>query len=321
MPEEKTTKFKSQQIFGDYLAMLIFPAVLSVWYYGTAALITIAICIVTSFVCDFVGSIIAYKQFYIADLSAVCTGAMIAMMLPASVPFYVPILACFFAVLVLKIPFGGGMRTPFVPAAAGFAFAAISFKDLVFAYSGGREFMTTVSLGATLQSGGAVRLSFINITDLLIGNFYGPMGTSCMLVFLGCIIYLLFRRPSSLLSTFGFLVSCAVFAVIFPRSNSSMLASPVLELSSGSLMFAAVFLLTDYATLPKHAHNKIVYGVFCGVICMVMRRLGAFEEPVCFAVLLANAFSPLLNIVTERFISLIRRGKKPTTEEVTDNEG
>lgn len=310
MAGEKEMRYSSKQIFGDYLLMLIFPVVLSVWYYSTAALFTIAVCVITSVVCDFISSIIIYKQYFLADISGICTGLMIAMMMPAGIKFYVPMLACAFAIMVLKIPFGGGMRTPFVPAAAGFAFAAVSFRDLVFTYTTGREYMTTVSLGSLLSSGSALRITGINILDILTGNIYGPMGTGCILVFLGCIVFLFIRRRSALLSTLGFIVACGVFALLFPRSNGYNAASPVLELSAGSLMFASVFLVTDYATLPTHTPNKIVYGVFCGIICMTMRYLGAFEEPVCFAVLLSNAFSPLLNIVTDRFIALVSKDRK-----------
>lgn len=315
---DKEARYTTGQIFGDYLLMLIFPVILSVWYYSTAALSVIAVCLVTSFVCDFIGSIIICKQYYLADFSSICTGLMIAMMMPAGIKLYVPVMACGFAVLVLKIPFGGGMRTPFVPAAAGFAFAAICFKNMVFDYTVGREYMTTVSLGSLLSNGSALRITGLNVLDILTGNIYGPMGSGCILVFIGCIIFLFIRRRSALLSTLGFIVSCVVFALIFPRSNGYSAASPVLELSAGSLMFASVFLVTDYATLPTHTPNKIVYGVFCGIITMTMRYLGAFEEPVCFAVLLSNAFSPLLNIVTDRFISFVSKGKKG--EEVTADE-
>lgn len=285
--------------------MLIFPVALSIWYYGASAVRTLLICAVTSVVCDFLGSIVIYRQYYAADLSALCTGVMIAMMLPAQIPAYVPIIACSFAVLVLKIPFGGGMNTPFVPAAAGFAFVSVCFKDLVFTYSGGRSFMNSVSLGSTLMSGGSMRLNTTNMLDLLTGNIYGPMGTGCILVFIGCIVFLFIRRRTALLATAGFLGAVIAFAFIFPRSNGAFFASPVLEISSGSLMFASVFLITDYSALPKLKRDKVIYGVFCGIICMVMRHFGAFEETVCFAVLLANAFSPLLDSLADRIIGFI----------------
>ena len=92
-------------VFGDYLLMLIAPCVLSVWYYGKAASVTILTCVLTSVICDIVASIIVRKQYFVADLSALCSGIMIALMMPAGVPVYVCIVACIFAVTVVKIPF------------------------------------------------------------------------------------------------------------------------------------------------------------------------------------------------------------------------
>jgi len=307
---------KSTKIFGDYLVMLIAPCVISVWYYGAAALRTLIVCLLTSFICDFVVSIIINKQYYAADLSGICTGAIIALMLSATVPAYVGVVACVFAVAVAKIPFGGGMRAPFVPAAAGFAFAAVCFGKEVFAYSSGRAFMKTVSLGASLMSGSILRINASNMIDMLTGNIYGPMGTTCIIAMLGCVVFLIIRRRSSLLPGAGFLAACLVFSLIFPRSGGSVISCAVMELFSGSLLFAAVFLLTNPATMPANTANKVVYGVFTGVVCMVMRHMGAFEEPVCFAVLIANAFSPLLDIFTDRARIVFSRRKH---REVTEN--
>ena len=317
--ENRTANRKSLNIFGDYLLMLIFPCVLSIWYYGVDAVRTLAVCILTGFVCDFFGSIIIYKKYYAADLSALCASIMIALMLPADIKAYIPAIASSFAVLVIKIPFGGGMKVPFVPAAAGFAFMAACFRDEIFAYTPGRPFMSGVSLGSTLMHGGSMRMTLANIIDIITGNISGPMGTGCIIVFITCLVFLLFRRREALLATAGFLAACILFALLLPRSNGSRIASVIMELSSGSLMFASVFLITDYSTLPASKRDKLVYGVFCGIICMSMRKLGVFEEPVCFAVLLANAFSPLLDIFTRRVMAFITP-RINKSREVTANE-
>ena len=297
-------------IFGDYLLMLIAPCVLSVWYYGKAASVTILTCVLTSVICDIVASIIVRKQYFVADLSALCSGIMIALMMPAGVPVYVCIVACIFAVTVVKIPFGGGMRVPFVPAAAGFAFASVCFGDLLFTYSGGRDGMLTASVSSVLASGNSMKIDISSIIDILTGNIYGPMGTGCIIVFIGCAAFLFIRRRSALFTTGSFLLTVIAASLIAPRSSGSVLASPVLELASGSLMFAAIFLLTDYATIPRRTLNKIVYGVFCGIVTMVMRHTGAFEETICFAVVISNAFSPLLEMATDRLDIIITTSDK-----------
>ena len=301
---------KSTRVFGDYLIMLAALCVLSVWYYGTDAVRTLAVCVVTAFACDFVASIIINKQYYAADLSGICAGIIIALMLPATAPVYVGIVASSFAILVAKIPFGGGMRAPFVPSAAGFAFAAVCFKNDVFSYSGGRAFMKTMPLTSSLAAGNTVKLSASNLIDMLTGNILGPMGTTCIIALLGCFVFLFIRRRSSLLPSAGFVLSCLLISLVFPRSDGSVISCAVMELCSGSLLFAAVFMLTNPATMPVHTANKVVYGVFTGAVCMVMRRLAAFEEPVCFAVLIANAFSPLLDMLTDRMRIIVSSHKK-----------
>ena len=301
MADEKTVRTaKSTRVFGDYLIMLTAPCVLSVWYYGAAAVRTLLVCLVTAFLCDFVAGIIVNKQYYAADLSGICTGLIVALMLPANAPLYVGMVASSFAILAAKIPFGGGMRAPFVPAAAGFAFAAVCFKDEIFAYTAGRTFMKTVSLGSSLTAGNTIRMTASNVIDIFTGNICGPMGTTCIIAILGCAVFMFIRRRQSLLPGAGFIAACLLISLIFPRSNGSVISCAVMELCSGSLLFAAVFMLTNPATMPVHTANKVVYGAFTGIVCMTMRHLGAFEEPICFAVLIANAFSPLLDLLTDR---------------------
>ena len=314
--ETKNASKKSIYVFGDYLLMLIFPCAISVWYYGMSALKTLGISIFTGFIFDFILSLVIYKKYFAADLSTLCSSIMIALMMPADIPAYIPAFACGFAVSVIKIPFGGGMKAPFVPAASGFAFVAVCFKDAVFNYTTGRDCMYAESLASMLAQGRSMKMTAGNLLDILIGNFRGPMGTGCIFVLIACMVFLLIRRREALISTAGFLAACIAFALAFPRSEGSLISSAVLELSAGSLLFAGVFLLTDYSTLPGFKRDKLAYGIFCGIICMVMRRLAAFEEPVCFAVLLANAFSPLLDIFTKRLMSLIYR--KSRKEALTD---
>ncbi len=312
--EKSGKKIRSTAVFGDYLIMLAVPCVIAVRFYGFNALSTLAVCVASAVACDILASLIIHKHYFTADFSAICSGLMIALMMPAGVPVYVCIIACAFAVLAVKIPFGGGMRTPFVPAAAGFAFAAICFRDLVFTYSAGRNVLNGTSLGAMLNRGIFMRINFPVFLDMITGNYAGPMGTTCAVVFLGCLIFLLIRRPSCLPAAGGFLGACIVFSYIFPRTSGSFFLRPLPELAAGSLLFAAVFFLTNPSTLPKHTANKAVYGVFTGIVTMVMRKLGVFEEPVCFAVLIGNAFSPLLDIATDR-IRLIIRSKQPVEEQ------
>ena len=288
----KQNKVKNSRIFGDYLIMLVAPLVIAVWYYGVRAVYAAAAAVAGAMITDIAANLIIRKQYRLKDLSSVYIGAAIAAMMPAGIPLYIPALAAAFAVLAVKIPFGGGLRAPFSPVAAGFAFACVCFKEQIFDYSYNSvdKLLGSASLGSLLAKGNSVRLNSVNLFDIVSGNVAGPMATGCGIVLIACCAYLFVRRRKALLTTAGFIVTCAVFAAVFPRINASAITSVVLELSSGSLIFAGVFLLTDLATLPKSSAVRVIYGA----VCMTMRRLGAYEEPVCFAVLLANGLRPVM---------------------------
>lgn len=298
----KEIKQTPAKIYGDYLVMLIAPCVLAAWFYGSRALAVIAVGIIGAVLSDLVLCALLKRNFLLRDLSNIFIGTAIALMLPAGIPLYVPAAASVFAVITAKIPFGGPLKSPFVPAAAGFAFVSVCFKDLIFdfSYNTSDKLLGERSLGALLAQGNAVHLDSVNTFDILSGNVAGPMGTGCGLLMIACCVYLLFRRKGALLATAGFIAACALYAAIFPRVNASALTSVVLELSAGSLLFAAVFLVTDYATVPKNALTRVIYGAVCGIFCMIMRKVGSYEETACFAVLLANGFAPVIDSAVER---------------------
>lgn len=286
---------KAPGVYSDYLIMTAAPFALAVCCYGVNALFVTAVSVLTAVLCDAAASTLLKKRIKLRDMSTVFTGAAIAMMMPSGIPLYIPAIASAFAVLAAKIPFGGGNKAPFVPAAAGFAFACVCFREEVFSFAGGDKFLGSSSLGSLLMQGSSVHLNSGNTFDLICGNVAGPMGTGCIILMLACCVFLFVRRRNALWATIGFVAVCAVFAFVFPRSASSRLTSVLLELSSGSLMFAAVFLITDPASMPGNDLSRFLFGAAGGLICMTMRKLGAYEEPVCFAVLLANGISPIID--------------------------
>lgn len=308
----KQNTVKSSQIFGDYLIMLIAPCAVAVWHYGASMLSVLAVSVLTALACDFAASAVIGGSFRLKDFSNIFIGAAIAMMMPAGVPLYIPAAASAFAVLAAKIPFGGALHAPFVPAAAGFAFVSVCFKEQVFSYAvdTADKFLGSNSLGALLARGNSVRLNAANVFEILSGNVAGPMGTGCVILMLSCCAYLFVRRRKALLATAGFIAACALYAAFFPRINASPLTSVVLELSAGSLLFAAVFLVTDHATLPQKGINRVIYGAVCGVFCMIMRAVGVYEEAVCFAILLANGMRPVLDASVNALASLSFKRKE-----------
>jgi len=300
--EIKQKPLKASRLYGDYLLLLAAPCVLAWIYYGSRVLAVIVAGVLGAVLSDMLFCAVLKRHFLLKDLSNVFIGAVIALMLPAGIPLYVPAVAAVFAVTVAKIPFGGSLRTPFVPAAAGFAFATVCFKEQVFDYSynSAEKMLGARSLGALLLNGSSVRLNSINVFDILSGNVAGPMGAGCGLLMLACLVFLLVRRKGALVSPLSFIAACALYAAVMPRVNASFFTSIFMELSAGSLLFAAVFLMSDYSTQPQKYLTRILYGALSGFFCMLMRTVGTYEETVCFAVLLANAFTPIIDSAVKK---------------------
>lgn len=313
--KKKDPLAQSAVYFGDYLLMLPAPCVMACYYCGERAFYVLLVSICTAVFCDLTGGLFFYNKLVIKDLCAVFTGASIALMMPSTVPYYIPALACLFAVAAVKIPFGGALKTPVVPAAAGFAFACICFPDEIFRFptsgtSASGLFAGGESLAAMLQKSRSMHLDPVSIFDILTGSVSGPMGTGCAIALVGCAVFLLIRRPKAVCATAGFLLAAGIIALLFPRVNTGAAASLILELCSGSLLFAAVFFVTDPATMPDSALSCLLFGIYTGILAMLTRYFGIYEEGVCFAVVVADCSWPSFEKMLLAAVAKLSRKRK-----------
>ena len=134
-----------------------------------------------------------------------------------------------------------------------------------------------------------------NENTLLLGNFPGPIGATAIAVLIACAVYLFSRRTASPWITLPYLAVCALSAVLFPRVVGGWQNSVLLELCSGYLLFAGIFLMTDPVTAPRYWLGRILYGALGGALTMALRYHGRFEAGACFAVLIVNAFAPVID--------------------------
>lgn len=282
----------------DLLAMLILPVVSSWYFYGVGALKLIFISVIVCVLCELLGRKILKQPATITDLSAVTTGIILALMLPANAPLWVPFIGGIFAIAAAKLPFGSVEKLPFSPAAASLAFLTICFPDIIFnypkisAFSAALSSTSSSSLASLLARNASISLSSVKAIDIIIGNFPGPMGAGCIMILAGSAIYMLIRRTKLFITTAGFIAGAAVIAICLPRTGN-ILTSLVLELCAGYMIFAAIFLITEAGTLPEKNLSRLLYGFTAGLACMLMRRFGAFEECACFAILIVNAAWPV----------------------------
>lgn len=301
----------------DLLAMLALPVVSSWYFYGAGALKLILISVIVCVICELLGRKLLKQPATITDLSAVTTGIILALMLPANAPLWIPVIGGIFATAVAKLPFGSVEKLPFSPAAASFAFLTICYPDIIFNYprisavSAALSSTSGSSLAAMLAKNTSISLSSVKAIDIVIGNFPGPMGAGCIIILAGSAIYMLIRRTKLFITVAGFLSGAALAAICVPRVTN-LFTSLVLELCAGYMIFAALFLVTEPGTQPKKPLSRLLYGFTAGLACMLMRRFGAFEECSCFAVLIVSAAWP----VADKFINRLsdKKGAKKKNE-------
>ncbi len=286
---------------------------LAYYYYGMRTLILAFIGVLTCFILDKLCIVIRGGKHSLRDLSPVVTGLIIPLFMPASIDFSAVIIASVFAMVVAKHPFGGVGENIFNPAAAGIAFTIICYPSQMFAYPTPHihlpldfavEARTTLSTIHTLKLGG---IPGINYTDMLFGNFAGALGSTCILVLISCFIYLLVRQATGIFTTSAYIVAVALIAIIFPRNGMDIVQSLLYELMSGSLILGCVFLLNDPVTSPKRNSSRMIYGFCTGIMVMLFRHYGSFDDGVVFAILFANSFVGMIDKYSEQNAKRARR--------------
>ncbi len=291
----------------ELLLMLTAPLVMAGYYYGERALRLAALAALLSLALSVVGDLLLRKTVRWFSPSALATGLMVALMLPASVSYSLLFTAVFFAFAVCRLPFGNGDKTPFVPAAGAIAFITVCREASVFTYpsldypltdAADPSFVSSTSLAAALREGNSIYTGFASVLETVIGRHTGPMGATCAFVLLAVSLYLLARHRDKFLLFVGYILSAALFAALFPRVLTGSVYAAVMELCSGTLLFGGLFLLTDAYSSPKGSLRALLFGITGGVAVMLLRKFGIFEDSTCFAVLLMNALSPLFDKIT-----------------------
>lgn len=305
----------------DIIITLIPLICMSVYFYRMRVVIMLAFAILLSVGLDMIGNLLlGRKKPEKYDFSAVVTAVIFTLMLPASSPYWMIGVGISLAVLVAKIPFGGFEKNIFNPAAFAAAFMVISWPKYMVQYpavfadiglESATDVLTTTSADYILQMGGAPKITF---TDALLGNFPGPMGTTCIMVMCACALYLLVRGTMSWQLPFGAFSMVLLFALVFPRVTTGWLASVVYELISGVLFFGIIFMASDPTTTPKTGAGKLLFGILLGLTTMLFRRFGKAECSFVFALLLMNALSEFCDIMGSKIFHKIKPGRKPTAQ-------
>jgi electron transport complex protein RnfD len=288
--------------------LALLPAfIMSVYYFGPRAVYVTGLCIITAVLSEYVFQKSLKKRVTISDGSAFLTGLLLGMNLPPSLPFYIPIVGSFVAIVITKMLFGGLGYNIFNPALIGRAFLLVTWPKAMTVWSEPTAFFVALDAKTTATPLGILKEEGIGklievfgdkmnlYTQLLMGNRGGSLGETSALALLIGAAFLLYKRYITWHIPFSFLATVAVIAWIFGGDAGLFTGDPILHLISGGLMLGAFFMATDYVTCPTVKKGQIIFGIGCGAITMLIRLKGGFPEGVMFAILLMNCFSPLID--------------------------
>ena len=281
---------RTDKIMELVLLALLPASIFGVWHFGWNALLLIIVSVGTCVLTEYVYEKLMHKKITVSDCSAAVTGLLLALNLPSSAPWWLAVLGGIFAILIVKQLFGGLGQNFMNPALAARCFLLISFAGRMtnFAYDG---FSGATPLAA-IKAGEPVY-----VLDMFLGNTAGTIGeTSVIAILIGAAILLWFqvidlRIPGT------YLLSFAVFVLIF-GGHGFDLSYVAAELCGGGLMLGAFFMATDYVTSPITKTGQLVYGCILGVLTGVFRLFGNSAEGVSYAIIFGNLLVPLIERIT-----------------------
>lgn len=301
---------QSRSVFFALLPVLF----MAVYYYGVRAFalcgVGVGVSVLTDLVCRMLQRKEAREPY---DLSAANTGILLAMLLPASAPYWLAGVGAFIATALVRHPFGGYSSTMFNPANTAFAFLFICWTSLVSRYPlPGQQLPLSSEAGVTLYTspaaklltGGAERLDWL---DILMGNYVGPMGCTCVLILVLCGIYLAVRRTLHWQIPAAVIIVVTLFALTMPRVNSSHLSSVTLELISGSMLFCLIYIASIDSGELHTGLGRWVYGVILGILIVLFRSLSRLEMVTPFAVIIMNAIDHRCDAYGDHLINFLKK--------------
>lgn len=287
-----------------YVLIALSPvAAASVIYFKWRALLLIAISVISCVFFEFIYNMLMKRKQTISDCSAIVTGVLLAFSLPVSTPLWLPPIGALVAIIIVKMLFGGLGKNIFNPAAAGYLFLFLIFSNFV-SGSWTKPF-DSVSSATPLEylknaSGELVTIGDkFSIFDCMVGNIPGGLGeTSAVLLMLGG-LFLIYKKVITWHIPVSFIGTVAVITFFFPRFDD-ILAFQYMQyhLFSGGLFLAAFFMATDYSSGPITPLGRIIYGMGCGLITVLIRYFGGYPDGVCFAILIMNCFARYLDTKT-----------------------
>lgn len=283
----------TQKIMLDVVIALCPAAIASVIIFGLRSLLVIGVCVATCLFSEFLFEKLCKRENTISDLSSVVTGMLLAFNLPVTIPIWQAVVGSVAAIIVVKQLFGGIGQNFANPAITARVIMIVAFSGEMTKWIDPKAVADSVdaATSATPLVAMANGTDAPSHLDLFLGYHGGSLGETCVLALLLGGIYLLARRVISWHTPVAFIGTVAIMSLICGKDILG-------QVMSGGLMLGAIFMATDYATTPSTKWGKIIFGVGCGLITILIRFWGNYPEGVSFSILLMNILTPYITKIT-----------------------
>lgn len=275
--------FKTSRLMLDVVVALLPALAVGTWILGFRALAVTAVSMVSAVGAEWLYCKVTGKQNTLRDCSALVTGMLLALTLPASVPFGIVVLGSVFAIVFAKCMCGGLGQNIFNPALAARAFLMLLFPAALTHYETIDGFSSATPLHRMVMP----TLPDNSLMDMFLGRIPGSIGELSALALLLGGVFLVARKVISLKIPLAYLGSVAVLTFVFSKTGNPI-SWMLYSLLGGGVMLGAIFMATDYATSPVTPMGQILYGIGCGALTVFFRYYGLFPEGVTYAILLMN---------------------------------
>lgn len=286
-------KSNTTKIMFDVCIALLPTLAFGVWHFGFNALIVIVSSVVSCVISEIVFDLIAKRPISVGDLSAVVTGLIIALNMPPEIAWWVPFIGGVFAIIVIKMLFGGIGQNIMNPALGARCFLLISFASRMTDFT--VDGISSATPLAELKAGGTV-----DLLDMFIGLQSGCIGEVSVLCILVGGLYLIARKVITPRIPLIYIASTLVFIYIFNivKGNDVTVNYMLGELLTGGLMAGAFFMATDYTTSPITKGGQVIYALLIGFLTACFRVLGSSAEGVSYAIIISNLVVPLIEKIS-----------------------
>ena len=278
-------KHTTRSIMLDVIIALCPALVASVIIFGWRAALVTAFCVALCVFFEWAFEKICKRDVTVGDLSAIVTGLLLSFNLPVGIPLWQAAIGCLVAIVIVKQLFGGIGCNFANPAITARVVMLISFAGSMSDFAAKND----ATSSATPLSGGEMP----SMLDLFLGNHGGSLGETCALALLLGGVYLIVRRVITWHTPVVFVATVFVFTFLLGEN-------PVEHVLTGGLLLGAIFMATDYSTTPSTKWGKVIFGLGCGIITVLIRVFGNYPEGVSFAILFMNILTPLISMWTRK---------------------